>query len=267
MRKATTESPVGAKDGGRRGQWVRAQSPPSDPPDETAAPRPPRARFLEPYRLSDAQREALLAPLVAAAVGDAESHALFLSAIAYDLAKFRRVALSLEPQAAPPPITAQSPIEQTRSNPTLDGIVAAAAALAGQLCGLSDTERAAIGAAMTSSDRFRRTYDDDYFDALREELERVSVAVARVAAHPTAVSPPAPSPRPEPIITDIGRRFVRRLARTYEQCLETKPSGTPDSPFTAVLMLLAAAAGVSLPSEPAEVAVVLADKVRGPGEA
>lgn len=265
MHKASTESPANAKDGGRRGQWVRAHSPPSDPPDETAAPRPPRARFLEPYRLSDAQREALLAPLVAAAVGDAESHALFLSAIAYDLAKFRRVALSPELQAAPPPIAAQSPIAQTRSNPTLDGIVAAAAALAGQLCGLSETERAAIGAAMNSSDRFRRTYDDAYFDALREELERVSAAVARVATHPAAVSPP--SPCPEPSITDIGRRFARRLARIYEQCLETKPSATPDSPFTAVLMLLAPAAGVSLPSEPAEVAVVLADKVRGPGEA
>ncbi len=209
----------------------------------------------------------MLAPLIAAAVGDAESHALFLSAIAYDLAKFRRVALSPELQAAPPPIATQSPIEQTRSNPTLDGIVAAAAALAGQLRGLSETERAAIGAAMNSSDRFRRTYDDAYFDALLEELERVSATVARVATHPTAVSPPAPSPRPEPIITDLGRRFVRRLARIYEQCLETKPSTTPGSPFTAVLMLLAAAAGVSLPSEPAAVAAVLDDKVRGPGEA
>ncbi|WP_295580312.1 hypothetical protein [uncultured Lamprocystis sp.] len=263
MRKATTDSPANGQDGGRRGQWVRAHPPPPVPAEETAAPRPPQARFLEPYRLSDAQREALLAPLIAAAVGDAESHALFVSAIAYDLAKFRRAALSPEPEVAPPPDTVAPPLEQARSNPTLEEIVATANILAGRLRGLSDTERAAIGTAMRACDRFQRTYDDDYFDALRGELERVSVAVARLTAHPTPVSPS----RTMPIFTDIGRRFVRRLAQIYEQCLDTKPAATPDSPFIAVLILLAAAAGVSLPSEPAAVAAVLADKVRGPGEA
>ena len=262
MRKATTEGPANAKTGDRRGQWVRAHAPPSDPPDETAAPRPPKARFLEPYRLSDEQREALLAPLIAAAVGDAESHALFVSAIAYDLAKFRQAALRSEPETAPAPITIEPPTSQARSNPTLEEIVAAADTLAVQLRGLGDTERAAIGTAMRACDRFQRTYDDGYFDALREELERMSVAVARMPVHSTPVSPQS-----APIITDIGRRFVRRLAQIYEQCLETKPSTTADSPFTTVLMLLAAAAGVSLPNEPAAVADVLEDRVRGPGEA
>jgi hypothetical protein len=265
VRKAITGHLANAKDGGRRGQWVNAHSPPPDPPDETAAPRPPKARFLEPYRLSDAQRAALLAPLIAAAVGDAESHALFLSAISYDLAKFRQAALRPEPETALPPITVEPPIAQAKSNPTLAEIVAAADTLARQLRGLSDSERAAIGTAMRACDRFQRVYDDGYFDALREELERMSVAVARVPGHSTPVSPPLP--RTAPIITDIGRRFVRRLAQIYEQCLETKPSATPGSPFTAVLLLLAAAAGVSLPSEPAAVDAVLEDKVRGPGEA
>jgi len=267
VRKATTEGPANATDGDRRGQWVRAHSPPSDPPEETAAPRPPKARFLEPYRLSDAQREALLAPLIAAAIGDAESHALFVSAIAYDLAKFRQAALRTEPEAAPPPITIEPPTAQALSNPTLKEIVAAADTLAAQLRGLGDTERAAIGTALRACDRFQRTYDDGYFDALREELERMSVAIARMPVHSTPVSPQLPSPRPVPVISDIGRRFVRRLGQIYEQCLETKPSATPGSPFAAVLMLLAAAAGVSLPSEPAAVAAVLDDKVRGAGEA
>jgi hypothetical protein len=266
VRKAITGHLANAKDGGRRGQWVNAHSPPPDPPDETAAPRPPKARFLEPYRLSDAQRAALLAPLIAAAVGDAESHALFLSAISYDLAKFRQAALRPEPAAAPPPIAVEPPIAQARSNRTLEEIVAAADTLAGHLRGLNKTERAAIGAEMRACDHFQRIYDDGYFDALREELERMSLAVARVPVH--CISVASPLPRTAPVITDIGRRFVRRLAQTYEQCLETKPAAaTPGNPFTAVLMLLAAAAGVSLPSEPAAVVAVLEDKVRGPGEA
>jgi len=260
VRKATTEGPAKAKTGDRRGQWVRAHAPPSGPPDEAAAPRPPKARFLEPYRLSDEQREALLAPLSAAAVGDAESHALFVSAIAYDLAKFRQAARRSEPEAAPPPATIEPPPAQARPNPSWEEIVAAADTLAAQLRGLNDTEREAIGTAMRACDRFQRTYDDGYFDALREELERISVAVALLPAHSTPVSPQLPSPRSAPIITDIGRRFVRRLAKIYEQCLETEPSATADSPFTAVLMLLAAAAGVSLPNEPAAVAAILAEQ-------
>ena len=45
-----------------------------------------KKRFVEPYRLSDEQRDAMLAPLAERGLGDAESRDLFAAALAYDIA-------------------------------------------------------------------------------------------------------------------------------------------------------------------------------------
>ena len=300
MRKAVTrggESEEG--DGGRR-YWVRAHPPEPKTPAEGAAKRPAKARFLEPYRLAEDRRRALLDCLIAAGIGDPESRDLFATAVEYDIASFRQSCAGSAPGADPQPLceSVAEPIagvdappaaalvsldhaaelsESTglHSHPSASGlspalmpVAAAARALAGLLGVLARADKSALAAALQAADPFQRGYDGGYFDALCRELERIGGATLG-AASPLAVAADPPA-RPaaasaagaveplEPPLSESGRRFVRRVARVYEQCLEARPAVDPDGPFLCVLQVLAPEAGVRLPACLRSLAPILA---------
>ncbi len=332
MRKAIADGSEPAKDGGGRRRWVRARLPESKTLGEDAPKRPPKARFLEPYRLAEDRRSALLDCLTQAGVGDAESHELFATAVEYDIASFRQscpvpeIAPEPEPQpsgdsesrpaprsgAAGDPAQAEpgsgpgpadaapsagpgradrrpasaavprSALVQLAPGPdpaacdptrALLPLAQTARILARLIVALDSPDRSALTAALQAADPFRRGYDGAYLDALCAELDRIAGIAEREAqpspiaepptppvAEPVAIPiepPPAP---PEPPLSDAGQRFVRRVARVYEQCLEIRPAAVPGNPFLAVLRVLAPEAGVRLPTDPQALARVLKDR-------
>ena len=104
MRKAVTRGDEPENEGKGRRYWVRAH--PSEPKAlaEGAPKRAPKARFLEPYRLSEERRGALLDCLIAAGVGDPESRDLFATAVEYDIASFRQSVAGSDPGTHPQPV-------------------------------------------------------------------------------------------------------------------------------------------------------------------
>lgn len=321
MRKAVTPGGEPAKDGSGRRYWVRANPAAPKAVDDDAPKRPPKARFLEPYRLGEETRAALLDALIAADLGDPESRDLFLTAIEYDIARFRQSypvsERTPDPQPAPsapaasplspglpespesPPAPAGTPggpalprakcalqaLPKPAPQPVAVSIPGAARALADAIAALDGAGRAALAAALQSVDPFRRGYDAGYLDALCQELARlgsVPDAAAAAAPDPAAVptpsdgppdalpaTPPAtpgtiggqtpakagPPPAPDPPLGESDRRFVRRVARIYEQCLEVRAGVAPGNPFLAVLRVLAPEAGVRLPADPQALAL------------
>jgi hypothetical protein len=57
-----------------------------------------------------------------------------------------------------------------------------------------------------------------------------------------------------------ARRFVRRVARVYEEVLESKPNSLTDDPFLAALRLIAGEAGIALPRDPEALSTALQDR-------
>jgi hypothetical protein len=227
----------GIQDAGRvHGPWVQAQPPPPGV-TQTTARRAPKARFLEPCRLDEGQRRAICAPLIAAALGDAEGRALFLSAVEYDVALARQAAGARPDADAKAPTAEPAPAD----SPFAD-IGVTAAGLAGRLRGLTGPEYALLAAALARADPSRGEVEVRSLDTLCVDLERLAAALLAPAVPPLA---------------DDARRFVRRVARAYEQCLEAPAQPEPAGPFMSVLRLLAAAAGLPLPDDPAVIAAVL----------
>jgi hypothetical protein len=331
MRKSVTQGGESAKDGSGRRPWVRARPPQSQTPVEDAPKRRSKARFLEPYRLTDERRAALLDCLRIAGVGDTESRDLFAAAVEYDIAGFRQSCpasasaseAASEPLSGdePPPATAgragagpgptevrsdaaapgtaavrRSALVQLAPTPADPGtgaptaallpVAAAARSLAALIGALERSDRAELAAALQAADPFQRGYAGAYLDALRLELERIGAIPSQAPATAPAEAPARPPPelQPDPQLDptladptfagrtladpalgdaplgDAARRFVRRVARVYEQCLESRPAVAPGSPFLAVLRILAPEAGVRLPTEPQALALVFSDR-------
>ncbi|MCU0832927.1 MAG: hypothetical protein MUC77_00625 [Chromatiaceae bacterium] len=230
-----------------RTYWVRRTPPPSaEAESATASPpkRPPGKRFVEPYRLSDEQRAAIIAPLAELGVGDAESRELFAAAMEYDLAGCRDLA-SPEPQ---PPARKPKPSTEERR---LRALAEAAQALADQLAGLDPKATERLTLALGETDRFKRSYGDDYLRALRCELQRVAGAAPKTETGPAA-------PEPKPALPEPARRFVLRAADAFSDCFETKASAQRGSAFLATLQAIVAVTGVRIPLEPRTVAEILA---------
>ena len=292
MRKAVTNGSTTPKDAGRRRYWVRT---PGEPPAGSGerrgeSGRPQKARFLEPYHFSDAEREALAGALAAGKVGDHESRDLFISAIEYDLASLRqsepaRAAPRTPPEAPPPPVEtapaapAAAPAgapaaaaEATAQSP----VARAARALAQSLGALESGHRAALAQSLGASDPFGREYPDRYFEILEAELTRLADAAATLdgaetgprglttaeasscAPETAREAPPTPAGgAPESPPSPAVLRFVSRVARVYGEVLEAPPSADPEGPFCAVLRLIEEQAGVSLPHRPETLASAL----------
>jgi hypothetical protein len=243
-----SDSPPSARARART-YWVRKTLTPP-PATETSAPAPgrknpaspPGKRFVEPYRLSDGQREAILATLEEHALGDRDSRMLFTAALEYDLAGCPGLG-----ESAPAPAKPKRPRPSAAERATAE-IAAAARALADQLGQLEPAAAGQLQAALKDADRFKRSYGDDYLRALRVELDRVA----------SAVIPRPPAEVPQPQVPEAANRFIRRAADAFGDCFETPANAQRGSGFLAALKAIAEATGVRIPVDQRTVAEILA---------
>jgi hypothetical protein len=295
MRKSGIPTPTpGRKSSPPRSRPLRdPQAEPPDAPPQIALKRTKKAHFLEPYRLSESARAALLACLTEQAVGDPESRELFAAAVEYGIARCR--ASTKEPRAAEKPVAATKPdvrpVEKPDAQPAAKPAVTPAteptpesnapfAALAetGRLLvrglgALDDRSREAISDRLRASDPFDRAHDQAYLDAVCREVERIVEAASVLLDAPKPsppVSPPvspsvatpaaAAPPHPEDPIGETARRLVPRIADAYEACFEIKAETDAGYAFITVLRLIAEDAGITLPAEDARLLAVLQER-------
>jgi hypothetical protein len=270
MRKALSSENPSVKEGSGRRYWMRANPiGPKAVAGEPSGKRGQRARFLEPYRLSQARRAALIDLLERGCISDRDGRELFASAIEYDIANARQtLARDMRPPA--PPQTTEQPADTPRPNEQPEAVAKAPAlpadlahtarSLAERIVGLDGPMRTAIVEAVQALDPFGRSYDGTYLDALGVELRRLADAVASEPRdpEPTAAAPPAPVPVAlDPPLDEGARRFLRRVARVYEEVLESTADPSPGGTFEAVLRLASEEAGIVLPRDPAALADAL----------
>ncbi|EGV16842.1 hypothetical protein [Thiocapsa marina] len=286
MRKPGISTPTsGRKSSPPRNRPLRnpqAESP--DAPPQTALKRTKKAHFLEPYRLSESARAALLACLGDHAVGDPESRELFAAAVEYGIASCRapstktrvneKPAIAAEqkirPAEKPAAGPSASPAAEPTSNPSasLAALAETARRLVRGLGALDDRSREAIGNRLRNSDPFDRAHGQAYLDAVRREVERIAEAAAALdTPSASSISPPASSSDPTPApaaaaqaedpIEETAHRLVRRVADAYEACFETKAETGAGYPFIPVLRLIAEDAGIALPAADAPLLEIL----------
>ncbi len=202
-----------------------------------------RQRFVEPYRLSDEQRAAMLIPLERLGIGDEETRSLFSAALEYDLASCRDTIGQAEDAATDPEPPSPGPEDLH-----LSALHHAAQALADSLKALDEAPKTRLQQALKDSDRFRRSYDDEYFSMLRYELLRLA-AVAKPVQQP---EPPA-----KPLVSESARQFVVRAADAFEECFDTKATARVNGPFLLTLKAIVTAIGIRIPTDAGSVATLL----------
>jgi hypothetical protein len=240
---------------------------------------PAKKRFVEPYRLSDEQRVAMLAPLADRGIGDPESRDLFAAALAYDLATCyeltvanpERAAVQAPDEAAAQP-TAQVPAKSQPSkaapktvrtvplDPALAELAEAARALAARLDALGADARKGLLQGLREGDRFHRGYGDDYLAALRGELLRVALSTDAAGEDEASSSaqPAPPLKRPEALKpSPAARQFIARAAGAFEECFDQAPTAQVGGPFAAMLKALVAVTGVRIPTDARNLAEML----------
>jgi hypothetical protein len=219
---------------GRRNYWVRTGISPSTAGDQAARSGSPGGkRFLQPYRLSDAQRAEMLAPLEAMGVGDEASRQLFAAALEYDLA-------SCPGLAGAAAVGARRERQQTTAekDAAIAEIAMAAQRLAQQLEHLEGAASARLQRAMEDADRFRRSYDARYLDSLRCELLRLASTGEQTHRPPR-----------EPPVSAEARRFVLRAADAFAACFELTPTTEPGSAFRTAIAAVVTATGIRVPTD------------------
>jgi len=258
MRKAISDRITPTKEASGRRYWMRATPGGAKAPaNDLGGNRSSKTRFLEPYHLSGESRAALLERLAAAGVGDPESRELFASAIEYDIANARQAGVQDQtpPPVSVPPIAVVDRAPAPRpdhDNSGLAELAAKARSVADHIDGMYESARASLGTALRATDPFQRGYDQGYFEALCAELRRMAGAAANLPEFAPAFNPPpAPPPAPaEPPVSAGARRFLRRVARVYEEVLESKASLEPEGPFLETLQMVTQEAGIPLPRDP-----------------
>lgn len=207
--------------------------------DEKAAPsRPPGGkRFVQPYRLSEAQRAEMFAPLEQNGIGDDESRRLFAAALEYDLASCRQLT-DLEDDTAP--VEGHQAAEQR--DEAIAEIAKTAQRLAQQIEQLEGEASQRLQRGLEDADRFQRSYGEKYLESLRCELLRV----AGTGGLPEMPEKTAPH---EPPIPDDARRFILRAADAFEACFELTPTTEPDSAFRTAIEAIVAATGIRVPTD------------------
>ncbi|SDX28101.1 hypothetical protein [Thiocapsa roseopersicina] len=280
MRKSSIPTPTpGRKSSPPRSLSLRnPQAEPPDAPPQNALKRAKKAHFLEPYRLSEPGRAALLACLTEQAVGDPESRELFAAAVEYGIASCRaptketraaaQPAIASAPDARPTAQPSANPAAEPTPNPSAphSALAETARLLVREIGALDDRSREAITGRLRASDPFDRVHDQAYLDALCREVERIAEAAsflldAQLGSPPVAssaaTSAPAAAAHPDDPIGETARRLVRRIADAYEACFETKAETGTGYPFIPVLRLIAEDAGIALPAEDARLLAVL----------
>jgi hypothetical protein len=225
---------------GARKYWARdILSPETKPARPRAKPSSPgKKRFVEPQRLTDAQRNALLGELEEARIGDAESRELFAAALEYDLARFQELPLEENPAAELSEPKAPGPEE------TLQQLTDAAGTLADRLSNLDEAARETLSAALTQGDRFHRGYRQEYINSILEELVRIAAAAPKERVAPRPRKPRAPPP------PESARQFIHRVADAFSDCFEARPTAEDAGNFATALKAIIKATGVHIPNGP-----------------
>jgi hypothetical protein len=233
----------------------------AEPAPQNALKRTKKAHFLEPYRLSEAGRAALLQCLTDRAVGDPDSRELFAAAVEYGIAGCRATTAKDSRPPAKTPVAVEPVAPPTAPLATL---AETARLLARELDALDTPSRDAIAGRLRTSDPFDRLHDHAYLDAVRREVARIAEAAFALLDAAPASSTPALAPAsaepsaPDDSLGETARRLARRIADAYESCFETKVETAAGSPFIPVLRLVAAEAGIAMPAEDTRVCAVLA---------
>jgi hypothetical protein len=274
MGKIAPEPLIPQRTHGRRSYWVRnLPAAAKDDPDATEAhtaskglPKSPstKKRFVEPYRLSDAQRAAMVAPLAEGRIGDPESRELFAAALAYDLATcYDLMAASPDGTAAPAATeTAAAPAGRAPGKtqgrktartavpaPALAELADVAKTLAARLDGLEGAVRTALLHGLAENDPFHRGYDEAYLAALRGELMRIALCTGAKVPVPGAEQPAPLAKPPTPKPSPAARQFIARAAGAFEECFDQAPTAQVGGPFAAMLKALATATGLRIPTD------------------
>lgn len=242
---------------------------PASHPDDRAP------RFVEPYQFDGNQRAVIDAALVANGLGDGNARAIFIGAIAYDLAVLQSHAAttpSPKPNSTPNPVTKQAVV------PAMTVVAEAARGLAACLAALDDKQLTALGAALQAADHFDREHDHGYWNAVRNEAERIAGAAVDLAsaqrdepaasAHTDQPVRSADSSTPNAVRTDVAPgktkstarslarspdlaalTFIRSAADVYAQCFDEPPSAMAGEPFARVLTAVGKTTGVAVPTQ------------------
>jgi len=224
---------------GKNGRWMRAgaadqragtaavrksaeragRSPPADPasPPQAASKTQAHARrFAAPYPFDDDQRHLIEQALIDGGIDDASGCAIFIGAIAYEVALLAAdleepprqeppaapdttAAEAAAPDAAtsepePPPEPEPEPAGAAiRTPPPLAPLIQAAEAARQQLQALDADASARLAAALSATDPFARGHGPEYLAAVAGELGRIATAAAKVVPEPSGnrARPPA----------------------------------------------------------------------------
>lgn len=260
MRKSGIRTPTSTHPGAPpRSPRIRTtDTGPAEPAPRNALKRVKKAHFLEPYRLSDAGRTALLDCLTEHAIGDTESRDLFAAAVEYGIARCRSTAKAPARQpvadtTASTPAPSPAPPQARPST-----LAETAGRVARLLSDLDDPTRRAMAERLRQTDPFDRAHDKAYFDAISRELERIAEAAS---ALPDTTPAPTPAPvqtkPPADPLDDAARRLILRIADAYEACFETKVEPRPGTPFLTITRLIAKDAEIPMPEDDAELTAVM----------
>lgn len=244
----------------RRSRPARsAPTPPAAPALPATGPQPgnPTRRFIEPYQFDEPQRRRLDAALAAAGLDDGVARAIFIGAIAYELAVLK-AALDGAAGTAAPAAAVEPPPAPIAATP-FPALAAALESLTAALTNLPAEARNALRDALAATDPFARGYGEAYLGALVLELGRVATASRTCAdqAPPRPAALPAPATAPTPR-ADPARRFIAHAGRVFQESFDAAPSTAPDAPFARALAAIATVTGTPLPTDGATLALALA---------
>ncbi len=208
--------------------------------------KPAGKRFVEPHRLSAEQRDELSYALHENGIGDAESRRLFATAMEYDLAGCK---VPAKQGRLSKPIPGRR--VRTRSDDALADMASSAQILADRLANLTDALSARLQQGLSESDRFGRTYGNDYLASLHRGLTHLARAGARQA------TPDQDPDQSEPAVPEEMLVFIRRAAGTFHECFEQQPTVEHGSPFMVAIRAIADTTGIDIPTDRGTVARAL----------
>lgn len=205
--------------------------------DAVAKPsQPSPKRFVEPYPFDDEQRRLIDQALVDAGVADASGRAIFIGAIAYDVALLgadmkadearAETPAESRPQAAAAERSAAKRVTdldiERPSLQTLKQLAEAAEQLRQGLNALDPTDTTRLIDALNAEDPFARGHGPDYLAAVTAELGRIAAACGRMldaAGAPDAdqaagQADRAPSPPPDTAPAGTGAARSEQRGRS-----------------------------------------------------
>ncbi len=261
MRKTAAETPTADRKGPPpRSHWVRgSDSEPSEPAVRNALRRTKKASFIEPDRLSETARAALLARLSELKLGDGDSRELFAAAVEYAIASCRGAATETPAPAAPTPAPVAASHPAVPAGP-LQELAQTAALLAERLSRLETQTREALLTQLQQSDLFGRAHDQAYLETVAREIRRIGEASAAVPQAQPAAATTTKTSRPDPSRAQAAKRAARlaqRVADAYESCFETRVTEATGEVFIPVIRMIGAEAGIELSPEDAELMALL----------